>query len=111
MSDDAVGLPPAASVTGSRPVALAASSTDLLVCQVQQILTEHLQIAAPSPDTDIIDSGALDSFAMVELLVTVEERFGVEVAVDELDVDDFRSARSIASLIAAQARGGPLDRP
>lgn len=74
-----------------------------LVVRVHEVLVEHLHIAVPTPDTDIVDSGALDSFALVELLVTIEEQFGVEVVIDELEVEHFRSARSIATLISGQA--------
>lgn len=76
-----------------------------LVVQVHRLLTDHLNIDAPSADSDIVDSGALDSFTMVELLATVEEQFGVEVPIETLDVDNFRSARSVADLIAAQRVG------
>lgn len=76
-----------------------------LVVQVHRLLTDHLNIDAPSADSDIVDSGALDSFTMVELLATVEEQFGVEVPIETLDVDNFRSARSVADLIATQQGG------
>lgn len=76
-----------------------------LVVQVHRLLTDHLNIDAPSADSDIVASGALDSFTMVELLATVEEQFGVEVPIETLDVDNFRSARSVADLIAAQRVG------
>ena len=81
---------------------LAGSDAEALVHRVHRLLTDHLNIDAPSADSDIVDSGALDSFTMVELLATVEEQFGVEVAIESLDVDNFRSARSVAELIAAQ---------
>lgn len=82
-----------------------AQRMDGLVERVHRLLTDHLSLDAPSPDTDIINSGALDSFTMVELLVSVEEQFGVEVAIETLDVDHFRSARTVAGLIAAQQDG------
>jgi len=82
-----------------------AQRMDGLVERVHRLLTEHLNLDAPSADTDIINSGALDSFTMVELLVSVEEQFGVEVAIETLDVDHFRSARTVAGLIAAQQDG------
>lgn len=73
----------------------------MLMRQVQRLLIDKLYIDSPTPDTDIIDNGSLDSFALVELIVNVEEQFGVEVPVEDLDVDDFRSARSIARLVAS----------
>jgi D-alanine--poly(phosphoribitol) ligase subunit 2 len=71
------------------------------VGRVHRLLVDHLYIDSPTPDTDIIDSGALDSFALVELLVKLEEHFDVEVPVEDLDLDDFRSARRIAHVVAS----------
>lgn len=82
----------------SRP---AADDNHPLVDQVHRLLVDQLYIDSPTPDTDIIDSGALDSFALVELLVKLEEQFHVEVPVEDLDVDDFRSARGIAHVVAS----------
>jgi acyl carrier protein len=45
---------------------------------------------------------ALDSFALVELLATLEDEFDVEIPVEDLEVDHFRTARCIAALIAAR---------
>ena len=50
----------------------------------------------PSPDTDLIEGGLLDSLALVELLFALEHEFAVTIALDKLDIDEFRSIRSIA---------------
>lgn len=92
---DVQRTPPA----GDDGIAAELSQLETLVTDVHAVLTDHLQIDAPTPDTDIVDSGALDSFTMVELLVTLEERFGAEVAVEDLEVEQFRTARSIAHLV------------
>lgn len=109
MDDTVISLPTADAVvagddTGGVGADAAASAPPDLVDRVHRMLTDRLDLDAATPDTDIVDNGALDSFAIVEVLVALEERFGVEVDVDELDVDDFRSARSIATLIAAHSR-------
>lgn len=108
MDDTVISLPTAdavvAAVVDGVGADAAASAPPDLVDRVHRMLTDHLHLDAATPDTDIVDNGALDSFAMVEVLVALEEHFGVEVDVDELDVDDFRCARSIATLIAAHSR-------
>lgn len=78
------------------------SHADAVVAHVHRLLTDHLHIAAASFDSDIVDSGALDSFALVELLATLEDEFDVEIPVEDLEVDHFRTARCIAALIAAR---------
>lgn len=108
MTDSSVASQPApggGDPNGAHANGAHAEDPQALVQRVHRLLTEHLNIDAPSPDTDIVDSGELDSFTMVELLATVEEQFGVEVPIETLDVDHFRSARSVAGLIAAQRAG------
>jgi D-alanine--poly(phosphoribitol) ligase subunit 2 len=67
--------------------------------RVRLIFVETLNIQVPSDETDLIDGGLLDSLALVELLVEIEELFGVSIAVDGLDIDDFRTVRSITRVI------------
>ena len=66
------------------------------------IFRDQLAIEIPAHDTDLIDSGLLDSLAMVSLIVQIEAEFGFAVAIDELDIEDFRSAGKIAAYIDRQ---------
>lgn len=66
---------------------------------IHVLLNDRLHLDVPSHDTDLIDTGSLDSFTLVELLVNVEETFGVTIDLADFDVDDFRSVRSIAALV------------
>jgi len=63
-----------------------------------------MNLDVPSPDLDLIDTGALDSIAFVELLVRLEDAFGVRVSLDDLDIDYFRSIRSIAAFVDLDLR-------
>lgn len=62
---------------------------------------EQLNLEVPSEDTDLFESGLLDSLTFVELLVQVEEQLGVTVTLDSLEPDNFRSIRRIASFVLA----------
>ena len=76
--------------------------------QVQGLLREQLLVDVDSPEEDLLSSGLLDSLALVQLLVSIEEGFGVRIALSDLQLDDIRSVSSIANLIAnrrAQAAG------
>lgn len=76
--------------------------------QVQDLLREQLLVDVDSPEADLLSSGLLDSLALVQLLVSIEEGFGVRIALSDLQLDDIRSVSSIANLIAnrrAQAAG------
>jgi acyl carrier protein len=75
--------------------------------QVRAIFAQTLNIHVPSDDTDLIDGGLLDSLALVELVVEVEQRFGVTIPFDTLDIDDFRSVDSIGGVIEKTGGGRP----
>ena len=50
-------------------------------------------------DTDVIESGVLDSMAFVQLLLELEREFEIVVDMGALDLEDFRSVRSIARYV------------
>ena len=71
---------------------------------VVAIFSEELAIEVPGPDVDVIESGLLDSLGLVTLVVELERRCNVTIPFETLDVDDFRTVRSIAGLIEGQQR-------
>jgi acyl carrier protein len=70
-----------------------------VIDRVQRLFVETLNTSAPAPDADLIDSGILDSLALVELLFALEREFGVTIPLEELDIETFRSVASIAGLV------------
>jgi D-alanine--poly(phosphoribitol) ligase subunit 2 len=71
------------------------------------VFVESFHMDAPSPDTDLLKTGILDSFQFVELLVELEQRFGLRIKIDDIDLDDLRTLERIARLVAAN--GGAAD--
>lgn len=53
-----------------------------------------------NPQTDVIESGLLDSLSFVTLLASLESEFEIHIDVENLDLDDFRSPRSICRYVA-----------
>jgi betaine-aldehyde dehydrogenase len=72
--------------------------------RISRLFAERLNLEIPSADTDLFDSGALDSMAFVELLAQLEGEFGVEVALGDIAMDNFRSIERIAAFIEARRR-------
>jgi acyl carrier protein len=72
--------------------------------RVQRIFVDALNIQVPSEDTDLIESGYIDSLALVELLLAIEREFSVTIPLDELEIDSFRNVRRISELVAANGR-------
>ena len=74
---------------------------DAVVERIQRLFVDALSMPAPEPSTDVVDSGLLDSLALVTLLFEVEREFGIQIPLDTLDVDDFRTVERIADLVEA----------
>ena len=78
--------------------------------QIASLLSATLNLDVPSVDTDLFESGVLDSLAFVDLLLALEQRFGVTTSLEDLEVDNFRSIACIADfVIAREARVGHVN--
>ena len=51
-------------------------------------------------DEPLIDSGIVDSLGVLRILAFLDETFGIDLAGDEIKLQNFRSVRSICDLIA-----------
>jgi methoxymalonate biosynthesis acyl carrier protein len=72
--------------------------------RVQQLFLETLNVQVPSQEADLIESGLIDSLALVELLFAIEREFSVSLPLDDLEIENFRSVNRISEVIeGAQA--------
>jgi acyl carrier protein len=72
--------------------------------RVQQLFLETLNVQVPSEEADLIESGLIDSLALVELLFAIEREFSVSLPLDDLEIENFRSVTRISEVIVgAQA--------
>jgi len=66
-------------------------------------LLELLKGVRPDVDfeneTALIDDGILDSFDVVSIISELDDAFGVQVRITELDPENFNSAESIWNLV------------
>ena len=70
-----------------------------VIAVVERIFRDTLSIAPPAPDVNIIDAALLDSLGLVTLLFELEQELGVQLPLESLEVDDFRSVALIAQLV------------
>jgi acyl carrier protein len=70
--------------------------------RVQAILNDRLQADFTDADEDLFQAGILDSLSFVDLLLALEEEFSIHVALDQVDLDDFRSVSRICGYIRSQ---------
>ena len=76
------------------------TSEQEIVARIGRIFEDTLSMSAPAPDLDIIEAALLDSLTLVSLLFAIEQEFGIEIPLDSLEIDDFRTVSSIARMIA-----------
>jgi acyl carrier protein len=74
-----------------------------LTSQLTSLFLEQLNVEVPGPDTDLIETGLLDSMKLVELLVQIEQQFGLRIELEQIEIEDLRSVTGIARMIGAAA--------
>jgi acyl carrier protein len=72
----------------------AQTETDVL-----ELIKDRLNIDVVDLDVDLIDTGMIDSLALVTLITALEERFACELPLDDFDIENFRSARRITQYL------------
>lgn len=50
-------------------------------------------------ETELIDDGILDSMDVVSIISEIDDVFGVQIRITELDPDNFNSAEAIWALV------------
>ena len=75
-----------------------------LESQVTEVVAETIAESSGreidlTPTTELLSSGFLDSLTLLQLLVELQERFEVELDVDDLTETAFETPKAIAALI------------
>lgn len=81
------------------------SAPAALVVRIQDLIRDTLLVEVESADVDLIDTGLIDSLALVTLITEIEQELAIQLPLDDFDVDRFRSAEQIADYVAASDPG------
>ena len=77
--------------------------TEQVVPEIRGWLRENVTGGRDVPeDEPIIENGVLTSLQTVELVMFLEDRFGIMVEDEELDEENFGSVNAIAGLVAGK---------
>lgn len=74
----------------------------LIVERLGALFSERFQIQVPSTDTDLLETGILDSLQLVELLLQLEKDFGYRIDIETMELDDLRTLARLARAVIAQ---------
>ena len=85
------------------------TDVNAIIERLGALFVESFHVEVPSSDTDLLETGILDSFQFVELLFALEQRFGLRIKIENIDLDDLRTLSRIARLVAVNgATAEPL---
>ena len=80
--------------------------TERLEDQIKQMIVERLFLKIAPEDIDesksLIDDYGVDSVSLLELVVGIEERFGVTVADEEFGVGHFLTVAAMAEFVRSK---------
>jgi acyl carrier protein len=69
------------------------------VCRrIERIFVEILHVVV-SARTDLFGSGVLDSLSFILLLSALEVEFGIQIPVDGIEIERFRTVERIAEVV------------
>jgi acyl carrier protein len=68
--------------------------------EITAIFVERFDTRIPSDEVDLLETGLVDSVKIVELVLELEQRFGVSLPFEELEIEDFRTVPRLAERIA-----------
>jgi acyl carrier protein len=95
---------------------MSAGAAGEVSARVDDIFRHALQVDVPGFRADLIESAVLDSLAFLILISELEHKFEVEIPLDGLDIESFRTVERIVRFIQglkgqmrapAQSAAGP----
>jgi acyl carrier protein len=79
------------------------AQANAVIEHLRAVFVHSFHIEVPSADTDLLETGMLDSLQLVQLLLLLEQHFGFRIPIDQLELDDLRSIARIARLVVPSA--------
>lgn len=77
--------------------------------QIKQALRDFIarsvRVSALGDDEDLFDSGIVNSLFAVQLMTFVEKTFAIEVAMEDLEIDNFCSLNATADFVLRKNGG------
>ena len=68
--------------------------------ELLDLIRSTVQIDEPiDPDSPLVSSGLIDSFDLVGVLAAIEERFGVEIPVEDISIESFDTPRQMLTWV------------
>jgi methoxymalonate biosynthesis acyl carrier protein len=72
---------------------------------VRNFINSSINIDALGDDENLFESGIVNSLFAVQLMTFVERKFSIEIGMDDLDIENFKSISATAAFVARKAAG------
>ncbi len=66
---------------------------------LREIVHDITGVKVASDDTDLIETGTLDSLALVSLIMELENSFSISIDFDDIELESFRSVTAVCDLL------------
>lgn len=78
-------------------------NTDGLEDRIKEMLTERFIVSVPPGEIDaqasLVDTYGVDSVSVLEMIVGLEEAFGIAVGDTDFSIDNFQTVAAIAGFV------------
>jgi len=70
---------------------------------VRGFINNSINIDTLSDDENLFESGLINSLFAIQLTTFVERRFGIEVGMDDLSIENFKSINATAAFVTRKS--------
>jgi methoxymalonate biosynthesis acyl carrier protein len=67
--------------------------------EILTLIEKEMDLDIPSVEMDLMETGFLDSLSFVQLLAVLEDQYDIEIDIDDLEFEYFRSIVKIAEFV------------
>lgn len=73
---------------------------------VKRFILRSINIRDFDDDDNLFESGIVNSLFAVQLMTFIEKNFSIEVVMDDLDINNFKSVNAAAGFVMRKNAGG-----
>jgi acyl carrier protein len=74
-------------------------SAETIMAKIREFLGQFISDTDIDPNLNLFESGLVTSLFAMQLLLFVEQEFGIQVTNDDLDVKNFRSLNAVTDFV------------
>ena len=78
--------------------------------RIKGFILSAVNVPDLADDDDLFDSGIVNSLFAIQLMTFIEKTFAIEVGIDDLDIENFKSLNATAAFVVTKT-GPACDEP